>query len=312
MEKEVMDRIYYYITKKKSVDEICKSMEINEYELIGIIMYMKENGYLIDYINGEIVKLKRPISNNGVYEIPSDLKDIKMLFISDTHLTNKADRLDILRYLYEKAEDKDIKYIIHGGDLLDGIYTNRPQHLYELRCISFDEHLDYVIEKYPKYSGKTYFIGGNHMDTYFRNSGSDMGKAISKEREDMIYLGTDTADLSIGKLNIHMHHGGGGNAYSRSYKLQRYVETLPLDKKIDIVLQGHFHNAMYMNYMDKHCFQVGSLEDETPFSRSLGLKNEKSCWWVDASIDDKGNIYYIKPELETFGKKLVRCNRSKN
>ena len=103
-----------------------------------------------------------------------------------------------------------------------------------------------------------------------------------------------------------MHHGGGGKAYSLSYKLQRYVETLPQNKKIDIVLQGHFHNAMYMYYMDKHCFQVGSLEDETPFSRSMGFKNEKSCWWLDINFDDKGNIYSITPELETFGNKLIR------
>ena len=190
--------------------------------------------------------------------------------------------------------------------MTDGIYLNRPQHIYELRCVGFDEHLDYVVNKYPHFSGKTFFIGGNHMDTYFKNGGSDMGKAISREREDLVYLNPDTADLKIGKVGVHMHHGGGGRSYSLSYKLQRYVETLPQDKKIDIVMQGHFHNAMYMYYMGKHCFQVGALEDETPFSRSMGLKNEKSCWWLDIDFDDKGNIYSITPELETFGNKLIR------
>ena len=58
--------------------------------------------------------------------------------------------------------------------------------------------------------------------------------------------------------------------------------------------------------MDKHCFQIGALEDETPFSRSMGLKNEKSCYWLDITLDDKGNIYTITPELETFGNKLIR------
>ena len=187
------------------------------------------------------------------------------------------------------------------------MYLNRPQHIYELRCVGFDEHLDYVVNKYPHFSGKTFFIGGNHMDTYFKNGGSDMGKAISREREDLVYLNPDTADLKIGKVGIHMHHGGGGRSYSLSYKLQRYVETLPQDKKIDIVMQGHFHNAMYMYYMGKHCFQVGALEDETPFSRSMGFKNEKSCYWVDIDFDDKGNIYSIEPTLEVFeGKKLIR------
>lgn len=187
------------------------------------------------------------------------------------------------------------------------MYLNRPQHIYELRCVGFDEHLDYIVTKYPSFSGKTYFIGGNHMDTYFKNGGSDMGKAISRERDDLIYLNPDTADLKIGNICVHMHHGGGGRSYSLSYKLQRYVETLPHDKKIDIVMQGHFHNAMYMYYMGKHCFQVGALEDDTPFSRSMGFKNEKSCYWVSIDTDSKGNIYSVEPELEVFeGKKLMR------
>ena len=307
MEKETINKIKYLINKKKTLKEICEELELKDYEIIGLVELMKQDGELLDYVNGEVIKLKKPIQNNDIYELPNNLEHLKLLLISDTHLCSKYDRLDILNYLYDKAEDRGIKYVLHCGDVLDGIYVNRPQHIYELRCVGFDEHLDYVVNKYPHFSGKTFFIGGNHMDTYFKNGGSDMGKAISREREDLIYLNPDTADLKIGKVGIHMHHGGGGRSYSLSYKLQRYVETLPQDKKIDIVMQGHFHNAMYMYYMGKHCFQVGALEDETPFSRSMGFKNEKSCYWVDIEVDDKGNIYSIEPTLEVFeGKKLIR------
>ena len=306
MDKELKCKLKYLIDKKRTLEDICKVLELKDYEVIGLVQLMKDEGELVDYINGEIIKLKKPVQSSDIYQISSNTEHLKLLLISDSHLCNKADRIDILRYLYDKAEDKGIKQILHCGDLTDGIYTNRPQQLYELKCIGFDEHLDYVVEKYPKFSGKTYFIGGNHMDTYYRNGGSDLGLAISKQRDDMIYLGTDTADLKIGKIGINMHHGAGGKAYSTSYKLQRYVETLPLDKKIDIVMQGHYHNAMYMYYMDKHCFQVGALEDETPFSRSIGLKNEKSCYWLDINLDDNGNIHSITPELETFTKRLIR------
>ena len=302
----MVNKLKYLINKKKNLLEICKELELKDYEVIGLVELMKQDGELVDFVNGEIIKLKKPIENFGVYEVPDNTHHLSLLMISDTHICNRADRIDILNYLYDKAESKGIKYVLHCGDVLDGMYLNRPQHIYELRCVGFDEHLDYVVNKYPHFSGKTFFIGGNHMDTYFKNGGSDMGKAISREREDLIYLNPDTADLKIGKVGIHMHHGGGGRSYSLSYKLQRYVETLPQDKKIDIVMQGHFHNAMYMYYMGKHCFQVGALEDETPFSRSMGFKNEKSCYWVDIDFDDKGNIYKITPELETFNKKLVR------
>ena len=306
MDKELKGKLKYLINKKKDLLAICEELQLKDYEVIGLVELMKQDGELVDYVNGEIIKLKKPIVNNGVYEVPSNLDRLQLLLISDTHLCNKADRLDILRYLYEKAEDKGIKHVLHCGDVTDGMYLNRPQHLYELKCVGFDEHLDYVVEKYPTFSGKTYFIGGNHMDTYFKNGGSDLGAAISKYRSDMVYLNPDTADLKIGKLCIHMHHGGGGRAYSMSYKLQRYVETLSQDKKIDIVMQGHYHNAMYMYYMGKHFFQVGALEDDTPFSRSMGFKNEKSCYWLDIKIDGKGNIQSITPELESFEKKLYK------
>lgn len=306
MDKETRGKLKYLINKKKTLLEMCKALELKEHEVIGLIMLLKDEGELVDYINGDVIKLKKPIQNGDIYQIPNNLEKLKLLLISDTHLVNKADRLDILRYLYEKAEDEGIKHVIHAGDLTDGMYTNRPQHLYELRCLGFDEHLDYVVEKYPQFSGKTYFIGGNHMYTYYRNGGSDLGAAIAKQREDMIYLGPDTADLKIGKIGIQIHHGSGGKAYAVSYKLQRYIETLPQDKKIDIVLQGHYHNAMYMYYMDKHCFQIGALEDETPFSRSMGFKNEKSCYWLDIELDDRGEIHSITPRLETFDNKLVR------
>lgn len=307
MEDTLKNKLKYLVNKKKTLLEICETLELKDYEVIGLVELMKQDGELLDYVNGEIVKLRKPIENFGVYEVPDNTHHLSLLMISDTHICNRADRIDILNYLYDKAENKGIKYVLHCGDVLDGIFMNRPQHIYELRCVGFDEHLDYVVNKYPHFSGKTFFIGGNHMDTYFKNGGSDMGKAISREREDLIYLNPDTADLKIGKVGIHMHHGGGGRSYSLSYKLQRYVETLPQDKKIDIVMQGHFHNAMYMYYMGKHCFQVGALEDDTPFSRSMGFKNEKSCYWVDLEVDDKGNIYSIEPTLEVFeGKKLIR------
>lgn len=308
MEKEIIDKLKYLINKKNNLQSICEELELKDYEVIGLVELLKQDGFLCDYINGEIVKLKKPLEKDYVYELPHKLNDLKLLLISDTHLCNKADRLDILNYVYDKADRKGIKHVLHVGDLTDGIYTNRPQQISELRVYGFDEHLQYVVEKYPKANDiKTFFIGGNHMNTYFKNGGSDLGKAITKEREDLIYLNPDTADVKIGKTKIRLHHGSGGKAYSVSYKLQKYAETISPEDKVHILAQGHFHNAFYMYYNNIHCYQVGSLEDETPFSRSLGLKNEKSCYWLDVTLDDKGNPIIVDTVLETFNnKKRIR------
>ena len=79
---------------------------------------------------------------------------------------------------------------------IDNIIQPSSQYEYSM-CVTYDigkvtlrkvieeEKNGIVVDKYPKFSGKTYFIGGNHMDTYFKNGGSDMGNAISKIRNDL-------------------------------------------------------------------------------------------------------------------------------
>ena len=147
MEDTLKNKLKYLVNKKKTLLEFCETLELKDYEVIGLVELMKQDGELLDYVNGEVVKLRKPIENFGVYEVPDNTHHLSLLMISDSHLANKADRIDILNYLYDKAENKGIKYVLHCGDVLDGIYVNRPQHIYELRCVGFDEHLDYVINK---------------------------------------------------------------------------------------------------------------------------------------------------------------------
>lgn len=305
MEKELINKIKYLINKKKSLQVICEELELKDYEVIGIVELMKQQGELVDYINGEIVKLKKPPKNEDTYEIKYNLEHLKLLLISDTHLCSKYDRLDILRYLYDKAEDNGVKHILHSGDFTDG-KSNRPEHIYELREHSFQGQVDYCIDKYPTFSGKTYVIQGNHDNWWYKSSGSEILVPISKAREDIIYLGSDVADIKIGKLKIRLFHGQGGIAYAKSYKIQKYLDTIPIKEKPDILQTGHIHQAFYYKQDNTHCFQTSCLEDQTPYCRGLGLSNDKSCWWVDIEFDDKGNVHSVTPTLETFEKKIKR------
>lgn len=305
MEKELINKIKYLINKKKSFHDICNELELKDYEVIGLIELMKQDGELVDFIDGQIVKLKKPKQNSDIYEIPHNLEHLKLLLISDTHLCSKYDRLDILRYLYDKAEDKGIKHILHSGDFTDGC-SNRPEHIYELKETSFQRQVEYCIDKYPKFSGKTYAIQGNHDNWWYKSNGSEILRPIAKERDDIIYLGSDVADMKIGKLKIRLFHGQGGIAYAKSYKIQKYLDTIPINEKPDILQTGHIHQAFYYKQDNTHCFQTSCLENQTPYCRGLGLSNDKSVWWVDVDFDNKGNVYNVTPMLETFGKKLRR------
>ena len=302
--EEIYGKIKYLINKKKTFNEICETLNLKSYELIGIIKEMHEHGHLIDYHDGEIIKLKSP-KLSDLYEIKSDLEHLKLLLISDTHLASKHDRIDILNYLYDKAEHKGINHILHSGDFTDGRST-RPEHIYELKEHSFTGQVDYCVDKYPRYSGKTYVIGGNHDAWWYKSTGSDIVKEVSNKREDIIYLGQDVADMKIGKLKIRLFHGKGGSAYSKSYKIQRYVDAIPTEELPHILQTGHIHDSFYMTKGNTHCFQTSCLEDLTPYATSQGFSNTKSVWWVDIWFDNKGQPYMIQPTLESFGNTRIR------
>lgn len=304
--KELCNKIKYLVKKKKGFIEICNELQLKDYEVIGLIGLMKQDGELIDYVNGELVRLKTPPEINDIYQVEASSSHIPLLLISDTHLCSKYDRLDILRYLYAKADERGVKHILHSGDFTDG-RSNRPEHIYELREPSYEGQVEYCVEKYPTFSGKTYVISGNHDDWWYKSTGSEIVKAIANRRDDIVYLGSDVADMKIGKLKVRLFHGKGGNAYAKSYKVQKYLDSIPLEERPHILQTGHIHQSFYMKQDDTHCFQTSCLEDLTPFARSMGFANDKSVWWVDVEMNDRGQIQNITQELETFNtKKLVR------
>lgn len=303
---ELLEKLINYLTKKKKpyVQNVAKDLEIEEYEVYGLVEILKKKGYLFDIFEGQINKVK-PIKETGIYKIPNNLDHIRLLMISDTHLASKYDRIDILNYLYEKAKDKKTNYILHSGDLTEGL-SDRPEQIYSLKEASYIGQRDYAIEKYPKSDIPTYLISGNHDLWWFKKCGADICKDIANQREDIIYLGSDCEDLHIGKLKIRLFHGKGGSSYAKSYKLQKYLDSIPIEERPHILQTGHIHQAFYMKQGKTHCFQTSCLQDLTPYERSCGFNNDKSCWWVDIYMDNKGNPIKIKQELETFNKKLIK------
>jgi len=299
--EELLNKFIEYITKKKKpyIKEIMKELELQEYEVYGIIELLKQKGYLLTINDGKIIKTK-PIKENDTYCIPNNLSHLKLLLISDTHLASKYDRVDILNYLYTTALDTNTNYILHAGDVTDGL-SNRPNHIYDLKEISYTGQRDYVSHYYPTSPIPTYLIAGNHDLWWIQRCGADIVKDISNNRPDLHYLGSDCEDLKIGRLRIRLYHGKGGSTYAKSYRLQKYLDTVPLEERPHLLVTGHIHQSLYYKQDKTHCFQTSCLQDLTPFERSMGYNNDKSVWWIDVWFDDKGNPVKIAQELETFG-----------
>ena len=137
-----LERIKQFITKavgKKgtTIESICEKLNVKDYEILGVIELLKQEGMLLDVWDGKVYKLPKPRSIDEVYQVPSNLEHLKLLLISDTHLCSKYDRLDILRYLYDEADRRGVKHILHSGDFTDG-RSNRPEHVYELKEHSYE------------------------------------------------------------------------------------------------------------------------------------------------------------------------------
>jgi predicted phosphodiesterase len=307
--EELLAKISKYLEEKKQpyVSKIADDLKMQEYEVYGLVEILKHRGYLFEIVDGQVIKVK-PVKKDDVYSIPNNLSHLKLLMISDTHLASKFDRVDILKYLYEKAEDRNVNYILHSGDVTEG-RSSRDEQVYNLKEISYTGQRDYVIDKYPRSNIPTYMIAGNHDLWWFKKNGADIVKDICDHRDDLYYLGSDCEDLQIGKMKIRLYHGKGGGSYARSYKIQKYLDSIAPSEIPHILQTGHIHQAFYMKQGNTHCFQTSCLQDLTPFERSMGFSNDKSCWWVDVTMDNKGNPVEVTQELETFPEKGLKRTR---
>ena len=204
--KQLMDKIKYLVNKKKSFREMCEELELTDYELIGLVSMMKEQGVLIDYIDGQIVKLNKPRQYNNNIDIPIKNGEVKFLAISDLHLASKWDNVNLVNYAYNLAEKENVNFITNSGDTFEGDFKGkRPDHIYQVKALGL-EQLDYVTKHYPKSNIPTYYITGNHEATFVKTCGADMGRLLQNNRPDLTYLGHDLADIKVGKLKIRLRH----------------------------------------------------------------------------------------------------------
>ena len=298
---EFINKIYKYMKNGMPVEVFMQKFHCNRNELMGLLelckMYDKDikiaikNG--IEVFDKPLAKL---ISKST--KIPLDeLIHTQLCIVSDTHFGNIHQQLHFLNEVYEEAYKRGITTVLHCGDLVDGNYTNRPEQPRQQFLHGFDEQIGYVVDMYPKVEGiTTNFILGSHDETHYKNDQATAGFWIPKCRQDMIYLGQDTADININKIKITMDHPGGGSSSSVSYQLQKRIELLEAGNKPKILLAGHYHKSYAFVYRNVRGILVGSCCDVTQFQHKKGLSNAIGAYFLDIYSDKNGNIVYFEPE----------------
>jgi predicted phosphodiesterase len=214
---------------------------------------------------------------------------IRIGAISCTHLGSLYQQLTALREYYRYCAETGVTDIFHAGDLVDGISVYEGQE-YEIFAHGYDAQLQYAIENYPWEEGiTTHVIAGNHDYSFAKISGANIVQAISREREDIHYLGDFGAHIEIEDIRIYIMHGRGGNAYARSYKIQKLVENFTPENKPHILLVGHWHTLCILpTYRNVEAFSLGSFQAQTPYLRRLGIWPVVCGLILEITPDDKG------------------------
>lgn len=316
-----MDKILKYLKTAKNLEEISNRLKISKEEVGLALIALKAQGHSIDFYVADGVEyaIHNPMPPAECIEWrlnETTGKPEKLFLISDTHFGSNWDNPDVVEDIYNDAINKGITTILHCGDITEGYYTNRGNHVHEIKAVGATDQAEYVIENYPKANGiKTYFLQGNHDFTHIRNGGADVGKMISNERKDLINLGFDLAEIKIGKTKIRLFHPTGGRSYAESYKAQKYIDAIPGGEKPHIYAQGHYHSAFFMHYRNVYAYSVPGLQAPTPFAVAKGMAGMMGYWELEFENDKDGNIVHMNNTLKQYhhkpGHKVLRKNKTK-
>ena len=288
------------MTKKTKID----SNKVVTSEEQQIVDYLKSKGMSLDYVKKTIASLEKGNKYPKEKDIPISKEHVKFGVISDLHIGHKDYRGDVLRHAAKYFKQEGIDFIVNVGDTIEGM-SGRDGHIYELNAIGAKAQLDLfekefkVLKNWDVYSIEADASHGGWFSSK-NNMGLDVGQEMSLRAPNYKFLGYDEKDLKLSNgLKIRLRHPGGGTAYALSYKLQKYVDGISGGQKPDILLQGHFHKAEYLFYRNIHCFDAGTLQNQSPFMKKIGTPAHIGYWIIDAYVNKKG-VERIKTEFIPF------------
>jgi len=212
--------------------------------------------------------------------------------LSDTHIGHEKFDEGALIHAAKTFKRKKITDVYHAGDILEGM-SGRDGHIYELAQVGFHQQIDYATELFERhFKGiDIYGITGNHDQWYKKknNGGVCVGTELDHRLDNFTFLGEDEADVKLAKgVVMKLFHPGDGSAYATSYKLQKLIESLEGGKKPQIIVEGHYHKALYMFIRNVHGLEGGTLCGQSQFMKLKKLPAHKGYWILDFDTGKRG------------------------
>jgi UDP-2,3-diacylglucosamine pyrophosphatase LpxH/biotin operon repressor len=287
-----------------TLEQLSVVTALPELAVKGYIQSLRDGGLQVDECNGAYKVAMQVFENNEPSETVVDWKGNRIVrfgIASDTHINSKYTQLTHLHNLYDLFAAEGIKHVYNAGDIDEGEQM-RPGHQYECYTQGADEHVAEIVKNYPRRPGiTTHFITGNHDASIIKRTGYNIGRAIAKDREDMIYLGQDCAIIHLTpNCTLELRHPWDGSSYAISYKPQKMIEAMSGGEKANILVTGHYHKAEYLFYRNVHSILAGTLCAQTPFMRGKSISAHMGGWLVEAEVTESGTIRRFKPEFVPY------------
>jgi len=238
---------------------------------------------------GYVIHKPRPIET-PVLDVSSltGRDRLKFAVVSCTHFGSKYQQLTALREFTQYADRvTKVDLFIHAGDFGDGP-TARHKNPQDVFKHDYESHLDYYVETLPRTRKPWKIISGNHDDWWGIDGGPDIIKTLCEQRDDCEYLGKSLGYLNFKDTLIEVTHLNTGSAYAYSYKPQKHIESLSVERRPNVSLIGNFHKFCAIYYRNVLAIQLPSFQAQTPWMAGKSLVSEVGGVIVEVGLHRKG------------------------
>lgn len=299
LEKRIVD----LIKQGKSNIEICQKLNLSKDTFRDILLNLKNKGLEYDkryLINGGTLYTPNKEQNgknvsSGVTLLLKNKDELNALLISDLHLGTKEERLDLLNLLYDYAMKNGIHLIINGGDLINGLTSERKNI-----CRTHLEQCEYFIENHPfDINILNICVLGNHDVKGLRKDGVNFARILENYRTDFAIAGIENGHILVKNDFINMYH-----------PLSCDCNNTPMKK---VVLVGHSHQYKVKIINDNVLIYIPALSNYVPASKGIipsFLKVKMGFNTGYISYIDLENLTFFDGKVTSLGKQEIEIKRS--
>jgi len=300
----------------RSLRELSREFDRSEVTMQVALDDLKAAHYNIIEIAGEAL-LDTKSAPQDAQALPQTLADmagmrILMAWLGDTHGGSKAQQITNLLKFIELAYERGVRHVLFAGDLFAGDQVYRGQ-LHDLFAIGAEKQFVVMLYVLPKLPGlKYYVIGGNHDYSFVKANGYNVVAHFASQRDDVVYLGYDLADVPItDRVDVRLWHPSGGVPYAMSYRLQKGLEQMTSDElsaaietqdnpRLRGVAAGHLHVSMTMWQGPIFGAQVGCFEGQTNYLKRKALFPKIGGYLIEWQVTDSGLLQECTPKWQAF------------